>query len=262
MSPQEELIPQAALRARSFGAVVDDYEQVRPGYPTELFDDLLAYAGPVDRVLEVGAGTGRATVVLASRGLAVHAVEHDPAMAAVLAGRVAAWPEVSVTVAGFEDEPVDGGYDLLVSAQAWHWVDPHLRWRRAAACLRAGGSLALFWNRDRVLDDGQRARLQAVHDHWTPGIRLDDEPEVGDLLAEWPGPALLSLEEFTDVTARDYRWERSLSAEDYVRLLSTLSAYAVRPADARAALFAELLEVAGDEVVLTMDTALYLARRV
>jgi len=49
---------------------------------------------------------------------------------------------------------------------------------------------------------------------------------------------------------------------DYVRLLSTLSAYAVRPAAAREALFDEVLEVAGDEVVLTMDTALYLARRV
>jgi SAM-dependent methyltransferase len=249
----------AAQRASSFGAVAAAYERVRPGYPDAMFDDLLEYAGPVSRVLEAGAGTGRATAVLAGRGLSVHAVEHDAAMASVLVARL---PSVQVTVGAFETTPLEVPYDLLVSAQAWHWMDPHLRWAKAASCLRPGGTLALFWNHDLPSDPDLCRLLQAAHDRWTPGIRVGDRPSADNLLGEWPGPHLLELRDFTDVEARGYAWRRRLTGEEYVALLSTMSAYNVRPSDAREGLFAEVLEIVGDELVLDMGTALYLARRV
>jgi hypothetical protein len=168
---------------------------------------------------------------------------------------------VEVTVGGFETEPTDGPYDLLVAAQAWHWVDPHQRWIRAGQCLRPGAALALFWNHDHPGDELLRARLQEAHDRWTPGIRVDDAVAAGDALAEWPGPHLVRLAEFTDVEARRYRWERSLSGADYAELLSTMSAYNVRPAEARDGLLTEVLEIVGDEIMLSMETVLYLARR-
>ncbi len=265
MSPYDGSLKNAAARARSFGAVAEAYERIRPGYPAELFDDVLSYAeadqsrGRICRVLDAGAGTGRATAELVARGLAVHAVEHDPAMAAVLAARL---PSVQVSVGGFETSPQDGPYDLLVSAQAWHWIDPHLRWSRAVSCLRPGGTLALFWNHDLASDATQRVLLQAAHDRWTPGIRVDDTDLPADLLAEWPGPYLAKHPDFTDVQALRYGWQRSLSGEDYVELLSTMSAYNMRPAEARDALFLEVLEIVGDKIVLDMETVLYLARRV
>jgi SAM-dependent methyltransferase len=259
VSPYDGSLKNAAQRSRSFGAVADAYERIRPGYPAALFDDLLAYAGPVGRVLEAGAGTGRATAELVARGLPVHAVEHDASMASVLLSRL---PSVEVTVGGFETGPTDGPYDLLVSAQAWHWIDPHVRWVRAASCLRSGGALALFWNLDLPTNDALRELLQEAHDRWTPGMRVDDREPVVDLLAEWPGPDLAGLPEFTDLEARRYAWERQLSGADYVELLSTMSAYSVRPAAAREGLFAELREIVGDEIVLRMETVLYLARRV
>ncbi|HET8788172.1 MAG TPA: rRNA adenine N-6-methyltransferase family protein, partial [Actinomycetes bacterium] len=65
-------------RLRStFDQVADLYDRVRPGYPAALFDDLaeLAGVGPGARVLEIGPGTGQATVPLAERGCRVVAVE-------------------------------------------------------------------------------------------------------------------------------------------------------------------------------------------
>jgi hypothetical protein len=48
-------------RALSFGAVAEAYERFRPGYPAELFDLVITYAGrPVLTALEIGAGTGKA----------------------------------------------------------------------------------------------------------------------------------------------------------------------------------------------------------
>ena len=255
-------MPDLAARALSFGAIADAYDRIRPGYPPELFDDLLAFAGPVRRVLEVGAGTGRATAALADRGLAVHAVEPDPEMAALLAARLVDRPLVSVTVAGFEQQPADGGYDLVVSAQAWHWVDPHVRWERAADTLRRGGTLALFWNHNWVEDVGLAQRLQAAHDRLTPGIRIDDSLPAGDLRDQWPGPSMAKRREFTDLTVHRYPWQRTLTAADYVELLGTMSAYNVRPAGVREELFAEVLDMVGDDdVVVAMETLLYLARR-
>ena len=50
-----------------FGEVVQDYDQVRPGYPDDLVDDVTALSG-AGPALEVGAGTGKATVSFAARG--------------------------------------------------------------------------------------------------------------------------------------------------------------------------------------------------
>jgi SAM-dependent methyltransferase len=254
-----EYLPESALRARSFGQVAAAYDRMRPSYPSTLFDDLLSYCrSPVERVLEIGAGTGKATFDLVARGLSVHAVEPDPAMAAVLATRV---PSVRVSVGGFETTPDDRSYDLLVCAQAWHWVDPVARWVRAAEVLRPGGALALFWNHDRPADAELTAQLQVAHDRWTPDIRIDDPLPEGGAADQWPGPFLAQLSSFTDLESRRYTWERVLSGADYVELLSTMSKYRVQSEATRRRLFDDLLVVAGESVVVAMDTTLYLARR-
>ncbi|BEP13076.1 class I SAM-dependent methyltransferase [Acidothermaceae bacterium B102] len=249
----------ASLRARSFGPVADIYDRIRPGYPAELFADLLSYVTPpLARVIEVGAGTGRATLALTEHGLAVHAIEPDPLMAAVLRERV---PSAEVTVGSFEQTPTDGAYDLLVSAQAWHWVDPLVRWTRAEEVLRPGGSMALFWNHDHPADPDVADRLQAAHQRWTPDIRIDDPLPEGDAADQWPGPHLAQLSAFTDLESRRYSWQRVLTGTDYVELLSTMSKYRVQSEATRSSLLADLRDVAGDQVVVSMDTVLYLARR-
>ncbi|HLS93016.1 MAG TPA: hypothetical protein VK015_05820 [Microbacterium sp.] len=58
--------------ARSFEAGADAYERHRPRYPEQLFDDIRELAGTRwgARLLEIGAGTGRATLALAEREIA------------------------------------------------------------------------------------------------------------------------------------------------------------------------------------------------
>jgi 16S rRNA A1518/A1519 N6-dimethyltransferase RsmA/KsgA/DIM1 with predicted DNA glycosylase/AP lyase activity len=61
------------------------YDRMRPDYPDDLFDDLAALAGLQrgSRVLELGCGTGQATLPLARRGFAVTAIELGPRLAEV-----------------------------------------------------------------------------------------------------------------------------------------------------------------------------------
>jgi len=251
------------VRARVFGEVADEYDRIRPGYPDQLVDDVLAYArlAPNDRALEVGAGTGRSTLAFARRGVPIDAVEPDEAMAAVLMRRIAGHPGVTVTVCAFEDFMPGRPYGLLFSGQAWHWTDPATRWHDAASALAPGGALALFWNHDRPTGAAMDV-LRAVLSEHAPNLVEDDDPIDGAaLLAEWPHTELVTLAEFGELSQRLYLWRRVLSTQDYVGLLSTHSGYRVLDETVRTALFRELADRLGVEVELQMTTALHLARR-
>ena len=73
------------------------------------------------------------------RGLGV---DPDPRMAE-LAGQGGTPTEI----AKFEEwEPAGRTFDAVIAAQAWHWVEPAAGAAKAAAVLRPGGRLAVFWN--------------------------------------------------------------------------------------------------------------------
>ncbi len=139
--------PQYTDHANSFGAVATEYDEARPSYPEQLFDELERLAGRTLEgadVLDVGAGTGIATRLLAARGARVTAVEPSPGMAARLH---AVSPELRL-VKGVGDElPFhDATADLVTYAQAFHWTDPARSIPEAIRVLRPGGALATWWN--------------------------------------------------------------------------------------------------------------------
>ena len=129
------------LRANSFGGEATAYDTHRPRYPDALVDELLSSGARL--VLDVGAGTGIASQQLAERGADVLAVEPDARMAAV-----ARLKGISVELATFERwDPAGRQFDLVVFAASFHWVDPGVALPKVRTVLRAGGRLALVWNR-------------------------------------------------------------------------------------------------------------------
>ncbi|MDT4937101.1 MAG: hypothetical protein QOG80_772, partial [Pseudonocardiales bacterium] len=148
-------------RAESFGDVAEAYERHRPSYPEALIDDLVA-ARPTN-ALDIGTGTGKAARLLAARGVPVLGVEIDTQMAAV-ARRFG----LDVEVASFETWHADGRmFDLVISGQAWHWIDPAVGVPKAASLLRPGALLALFWN-TASLEASMRAALREVYGRLAP----------------------------------------------------------------------------------------------
>ena len=134
---------------RTFETAAEIYQQARPGYPAELFAELIRLTGlvPGDRLLEIGCATGQATAPLAGRDFLVTCVETGPRLARLARQNLAAFGGVDVIEADFETwRPLPGaGYDLVFAATAWHWIDPAVRYQRAWELLRAGGHLA-FWS--------------------------------------------------------------------------------------------------------------------
>jgi SAM-dependent methyltransferase len=230
-------------RLRStFDGVASLYDEVRPGYPERLFDDLasLSGTGPETRALEIGCGTGQATLPLARRGYRLLCVELGANLAAMARTKLAGYPNVRVLACSFEEwPPEEGAFDLVVSATAFHWVDPRVRYPKSARVLRPGGSLALLWHRPdlegssegfpKALQDAHRREAPELAPERLPSSRLDWEPDkAGEI--ERSGF-------FERPEERTYRFGVAHDAESYLRLLGTFSGHRSLEEERRRRLF-------------------------
>jgi SAM-dependent methyltransferase len=257
------------VRRLSFGTVAETYDAARPSYPDGLIGDVVAYAGagPGTRALEVGAGTGKATVLFAERGLAIHALEPSAAMAAVGRRHCVGFPDVTFEAADFESASPGNGYTLVYAAQSWHWVDPERRYALARRALAGGGALAAFWNRV----DWSRCALRAALDaaYADAGVTLDDHgpmcpgaPSPLDLGDEWV-PQIATAAGFAAAEIRHYAWNCDYGAAEYARLLATHSDHIVLDEPRREALLTGIVETidrCGGTIQLPYVTILCLAR--
>lgn len=221
-------------RAESFGAVAFAYDRARPDYPAALVDELLA-GGP-RQVLDVGCGTGKVARLLRERGVDVLGVEIDERMA-----EIARSYGISVEIGRFESWDAGGRrFDLIVSGQAWHWVEPWRGARRAAALLRAPGRLVAFWN-FAELDVVARAALAEVYRRVAP--RLGDQSVLtGSGPATIPGHirALQASGLFASVEHRRYPWARDYTRDQWLDMSATHSDHLAQPEDQRAAVLREV----------------------
>ncbi|MET1074239.1 MAG: class I SAM-dependent methyltransferase [Umezawaea sp.] len=218
-----------------FGEDAELYDRCRPGYPREVVADLASLAGPGARVLEIGSGTGQATLPMTRLGWAVTGVELDANMAAV-ARRNA--PEADVVVSAFEDwEPPATPFDLVVAATAFHWVDPEVRVVKAADVLRPGGSLVVI-STHHVLGGTEEffTAAQRCYERFDPAtppdLRLEPSSAIPEDSAEFDDSG-----RFGPVSFRRHEWELTYTAAGYLDLLSTYSGHRALPADARDGLF-------------------------
>ncbi|MFE2151812.1 class I SAM-dependent methyltransferase [Streptomyces lavendulae] len=260
-------------RGRVFGEVAELYDASRPGYADALVARVLEYAEPGERpALEVGAGTGKATVPFAEAGTTLVCVEPDPRMAEVLRRNTARFPRVRVEAAGFEDWPRDGRrFALLYAATSWHWLDPARRRDLVREALDPGGALALFWNPHGVRDPalhGALAEVDARHGiTGTPhGVLASCYGRAaGDWAGTpgWPAAEFRADGGFTDLREVRFREDRYYGTDRYLGYLASLSRYRVLAPDHRERVLddtAGVLDAHGGGIAMELFSDLLLAR--
>jgi SAM-dependent methyltransferase len=253
-------------QARSFDTVAELYAEVRPSYPAALFDDLASLGAltKVASVLEVGCGAGQATADLAARSGRLTALDPGANLIAEARRRVAS-PDVSFSVTTFEDfQAPAGSFDLIASAQAWHWVDQRLGFAKAADLLKPSGRLAIFGHVPVALDGPLLGPIRRAYDRYAPEAAGRPHPASGYL----PGGPIAGLfaasGRFGPATHRGYRWAWTMDAATLGKYLRTDSTYRVLPEPHRFALFDEMsaaVEASGGAYAAPWETHLYVAQR-
>jgi SAM-dependent methyltransferase len=229
-------------RARLFDREAERYDRSRPGYPGELVDEVLA---PVPRglsVLDVACGTGIASRLMVERGAQVLGVELNARMA-----EVATRSGVPTEVGEFETwDPAGRTFDRVTCAQAWHWLDPVVSLRKAAAVLRPGGRLCLFWSTghhpdeladalgnayERVLPAGCPALVIG----YAANTATDPKPDFGVVVER-----LMACQEFAEPTTRWFPWSRRYTRDQWLDQLHTHSDHIALPPEVRHELLDEV----------------------
>jgi SAM-dependent methyltransferase len=166
-------LPVSAEQARSFDRVAEEYERGRPGWPPEVLDLLPVPDGAT--VLDLGAGTGKLTRVLAARYAKVIALEPLAELRAILEERV---PQAEALPGVAEAIPLgEGSVDAVFTGQAFHWFANDVAVAEIARVVRAGGVLARLWNEaiePNPLPPDYRARLDELYEAMTPPPVPDD----------------------------------------------------------------------------------------
>ncbi len=256
-----------ALRA-TFDSVAQAYDRARPVAPPEVFDDVVELAGlrPGAALLEIGCGTGQATLPLAERGYAITAVELGAELAEVARSKLAGFPGVEIEVGAFEAwDPAGRAFDTVYSFNAFHWIDHDVRFSKTASVLRLGGSLAIYGGGARFVSHeeadpvwlGLDEDYRAVLGEGEPRQALDD---IRDRSTEFEEGGF-----FERATRRIYRTEVTYDAASYVDLLGTISRYAALEPGIRHELFERIrrrIDATPDGTITpTRVSVLYVTRR-
>lgn len=249
---------------QTFNEVANLYADVRPGYPAVLFDDLSRCAALSNKatVLEVGCGAGQATRDLASRAGRVVALDPGQALITAARQRIPA-TNVEFIISSFEDATVPrGAFDLVVSAQAWHWIDPVVSFRKAADALAATGFLAVFGHVPMRWSEPFLSEFKSTFDIRLPGVWGTPPPQIAYLPTGPFATQFVASGCFGPVTHQAYDWVWMLDSSTFGRYLRTESAYHRMPEAERFALFDAMADVVinhGDRMDWSWQTHLYLA---
>ena len=231
------------LRGRqTFEEIPELYDRARPTYPPALFQDLEELGGLArgSRVLEIGCGTGKATVSLAERGYRITCVELGPALAAVGRRNLEPFPNVEILVADFDhwSPDADGGFDAIVAFSAFHWLDPATAYERCAALLEPAGVLAAGGARHVLPSDGDKLFLDIQDDYRAFAPEWDDgrPPPTPDEVPDW-ADEITASGDFGRVDVRRYLWEIVYGPQEYIHVIDTYSAHRAMPQATRDRLY-------------------------
>lgn len=249
-----------------FDGMAQAYDAWRPGYPDALFADLAAEAGltEADRILELGCGAGQATAGLAALGVPLLALDPGPELIRAARARVGQAPHVAFAETTFEDWPLQtAAFRLVAAAQAWHWIDPGVRFEKAARALVPGGVLAVIGNVPMPAPADFIQAIEPLFARHAP--HLWGPPPEAWYLPTGPLPELFpTAQRFGPLVHRAYPYSIVHTRESFEGLHRSFSYYRALPQADREALIGgmgDLVEARGGEFRMDYQAHLYMAHR-
>lgn len=251
-----------------FDQAAEDYDAIRPGYPETLIDDvvMMSELPTAGRILEIGCGTGQATLAFAVRGYPMVCLDIGAALAVRARTKCTPYPEVQIHTVAFETwPPEDSAFDLVLSATTFHWIDPAIGYPKAARVLKPSGSLAVMANLHPTPYTDFFQAVQKVYRRVVPEWRDPSQSPSTDERVNATAAQIGNTGLFEQAVVQRYPWSHVYTREEYLKLLNTYSEHRNLEANRRQRLFTGIGEVIDHEYGGTITrpylAVLYLARK-
>lgn len=232
-----------------YSGVADEYEQARPSYPQELINSAVEIAKLPQNaiILELGCGPGKATTAFAEKGFSMICLEPSQAASEIAKRNCANYPNVEIVNTSFEEYLLDNKhFDAVLAANAWHWMPPEIKYKKAAEALKDHGNLILLWNLTPQLPyKVYQAIDEEVYQIQAPDLALVkyENRETQEEILEALGQNVLDSGLFNNLSKQVVLCEDTYSIDRYLMLLNTGSNYRVLEPQQKENVFNGLREV-------------------
>lgn len=250
----------------TFNTVYHEYDKWRPTYLRELYDDIfdIKEITPLSNVLEIGIGTGQATLPILETGCNLTAIELGDQLAEYVKEKYKKYEKFNVKNIAFQDfECPSNSFDFIFSASAFHWIPEEIGYTKVFDMLKSGGIFARFANHP-YKDKGRNeihVAFEKIYAKYMPGSSIANEyneenaKHRADLAVKYG---------FTDISYKLYYRTRSFTADEYTMLLGTYSDHIVIEESTRKKFFSEIRQAIYDNggIITIYDTIdLQIARK-
>jgi ubiquinone/menaquinone biosynthesis C-methylase UbiE len=250
----------------TFNTQAQKYEKMRPGYVTELYEDIFNYI-PIDKssnVVEVGIGGGQATLPILKTGCKLTAVEYGANFTELCRVKFKEYPNFSAVTAKFEDFGYENNMcDLIYSASAFHWIPEEIGYTKVFEMLKSGGAFARFANhpyKDKGREEIHNA-LQKIYSVYMPGALMSNEYSEDDAKKR---ADIAQKYGFVEISHKLYHRTRTFTAKEYTLLLGTYSDHIAIEENTREKFFSEIekaIDDLGGQITMYDTIDLQLARK-
>lgn len=228
----------------TFNEDPQNYDRFRPTYADELFDKVIRFSDlDINKsALEIGIGTGQATLPFLKTGCKVTAIELGDKLAQFSEEKFAKFQNFEVINQDFESVDLDeNAYDLIYSASAFHWIPQVIGLPKVYRLLKSGGVFAWFSIQPAPAPEHLyiQEELQKVYDEYSQFFgehKPQLDPEIRQKQVEKKRKERYNAFKqyaFVDVIDELYYGTRTFNAKDYTTLISTFSDHKAMPDESR-----------------------------
>ena len=235
------------IDGKVFGDIPEEYDRFRPEYCSGLTEAIFACSGIGEGsvILEIGIGTGKATVPFLEAGCNVDAVDISENMIEFCREKFAGYKNLFLVTADFAVFDTPLRYDLIYSATAFHWIPSEISYMKALSLLRPGGTLAVFRNYPAAGEPGSSVdqKIQAAYE----AVRGPSGPRRSVLDRMRSSEIEMSAHGFRDVVSQMFYSQRKMTASDYIGVMRTYSDHIASTPDERVQLEENVLNAIESE---------------
>lgn len=256
----------------TFDTVADVYEKLRPGYVAEMYQAIFDYipVNELSNVVEVGIGSGQATLPVLKTGCKLTAVEYGENFSELCREKFKDYPGFSVITDKFENVDFeDASCDLVFSGSAFHWIPEEIGYPKVYSMLKSGGVFARFANHPYRAKDNPDlgAEIDRIYGlyYYKFYNREQDYPKEYDREQAKKRAEIAGKYGFADIRYALFFRTRIFSAKEYITLLGTYSDHIAMEKTVREEFFSKIEEAInghGGEIAIYDTIDLQLARKV